>query len=193
MPFAFSDNEKFSFIAVDNCFTDLDSEVQLPDGTWILTKLPIKVDDWWVREIGRSRTERLTRANLIILRRLDSQNPEILDGEHLELFERVLDIFWVLQLSGIAEYDDASAIQGSFEAGTPNLRQMIQLDHYYQTTNAPRTTVTIQRFEEASEMATTWRDLVVGGKCDRFVRGAVVLRSGLEARFGQERASTSFG
>jgi len=67
------------------------------------------------------------------------------------------------------------------------LRQMVHLDQYYQTTNAPRFAVTIDRLAEATEMATTWHDLVTSGKYDRLVRGGIVLREGIQERHGQER------
>lgn len=187
MAFAFSDNEKFSLIAVDDCFSRIEDEVQLPDGTWILPKMPADVDAQWVRWIGETRAESLKDANLIILRRQTSEKPGILDGEHAELFQHVLDIFTVLQLSSIVYYGDASAVQGSMEKGGVDIRQMVHLDHFYLSYKAPHMPVTLDRVIEAAEMAKIWRELVDAKTHERFVRGGLILRDGYTHRFGQER------
>jgi len=187
MAFSFNDNEKFSLIAIDSCYTHIEEEVQLPDGTWILPKMPATVDAQWIRWIGETRADRLKDANFIILRRLTSEKPGILDGEHSELFQQVLDIFTLLQLSSIVYCEDASALQGSIEKGRVDIRQMVHLDFFYLSNKAPQYPVTVERLEEAVAMATVWREMVEGGKYERFIRGAVILREGYKDRFGQNR------
>ena len=187
MVFAFSDNEKFSLIAVDDCFSLIEGEVLLPDGTWVLSRMPAEVDDQWVRWIGETRAERLKDANLIILRRVNSEKPSVLDEEHTALFQHVLDIFTLLQLSSIVCYADASAVQGSMEKGRVDIRQMVHLDYFYRSRKAPQMPVTLDRVVEASEMAKVWRDLVLSNTHERFVRGGGILRDGYTHRFGQER------
>jgi hypothetical protein len=187
MAFAFSDNEKFSLIAVDECFSTIKDEVQLPDGTWILPKMPADVDDQWVRWIGETRAESLKDADLVILRRLTSEKPGILDEEHAELFQHVLDIFTLLQLSSIVYYRDASAIQGSMEKGRVDIRQMVPLNRFYLSYKAPQIPVTLDRLIEAEAMAKVWRDLVAAKTHERFIRGGVILRDGYTHQVGQER------
>ncbi len=187
MAFIFSDNEKFSLIAIDDCFSDIDSEVELSDETWVLPKMPADVGDQWAKWIGEIQMERLGGANLILVRRLISEKPEILDGEHMDLYQQVLDIFTVLQLSSVVCYADASALQGSFEKGSADIRQMVHLDQFYLTGKAPQHAVTIARLEEATAMAKVWRDLVKSGKYERFIRGGIILRDGLQQQYGQDR------
>lgn len=45
MAFDFSDNEKFSLIAINDCFSDIEGEVELVDGTWILPEMPAALDE----------------------------------------------------------------------------------------------------------------------------------------------------
>lgn len=68
MPFEFIGNEKFSLIAVDDCYNHIKQAVKLADGTWLLPKMPAALDDQWVRWIGEIRAESLKGADLIILR-----------------------------------------------------------------------------------------------------------------------------
>src|SRR5713101_2725841 len=187
MHFVFGDNDKFSLIAVNHCFTYVKTEAQLSDGTWVIPKLPSGISELWAAWIGTIRLKRLTGANLVILRRTPSATPELLDAEHNELFQEVMTLFWLLQLSGVVQYAGASAIQGSFHKGEVNIRQMVQLDDYYSTEGSPRYPVTLQRLEEAAHMAATWRQLVRNDTQQRFRRGARILRHGLEQRVGQDR------
>ncbi|HEY0143818.1 MAG TPA: hypothetical protein VGF48_23225 [Thermoanaerobaculia bacterium] len=187
MAFSFSDNEKFSLIAIDSCFTHIEEEIEFPDGTWILPKMPATVDAQWVRWIGETRADRLKDANLIILRRLTSENPGILDVEHTELYQQVFDIWTSLQLSGIVYCADASAVQGSIEKGRVDIRQMVHLDSFYLSNKSPQYPVTIERLKEAIAMAAVWREMIESGNCERFIRGGVILRDGYLHRCGQNR------
>jgi hypothetical protein len=187
MHFVFGDNEKFSLVAVNQCFTYVRTEAQLSDGTWVLPALPTGISELWASWIGTIRLERLTGANLIILRRIPSATPEVLDGEHNELFQQVMTLFWLVQLSGVVQYGGASAMQGSFHDREVNIRQMVQLDDYYATEGSPRYPVTVGRLEEAAQVAKVWRELVRNDTHQRFRRGARILRDGLEERIGQDR------
>ena len=186
MPFSFSDSEKFSLLAVNKCFTYIKADVELSDGTWALPKIPTGIDEQWASWIGTLRAERLIGANLILLRRTASATPGLLDGEHNELFKEVMTIFWLLQLSGIVQYGGASAIQGSFERGVVNIRQMVQLNDYYPTAGAPKLPVTLDRLDEAVKMTAVWREVMKNKTHDRFGRGARILRDGFE-QHGRDR------
>jgi hypothetical protein len=192
MTFSLNENEKFSFIAIDGCYSDIESEVQLSDGTWVLPKMPADVDEQWIRWVGEIHGRRLSKADLVILRCMESEKPGILDGEHNELFQQVLDIFTTMQLSSVVYYEDASALQGSFHRGGEfDIRQVAHLDHFNFTNKSPRYPVTIERLEEAARMAKIWRELVklseADGRYARFVRGVLILRDGLQEYYGQNR------
>src|SRR5713101_1229241 len=126
--FQLQNNDKFSFVAIEHCAYALKQDVQLSDGTYVLTKIPDDISDNWKRWIGETRSEALASCNLAILRRIQSAKPEVLDDEHEKLLREVTDTFWLLQLSGLLYYQSASSIQGSVESdGYYTVRQMIQL------------------------------------------------------------------
>lgn len=187
MAFVLSNNEKFSLIALDGCYHDIDEEAELSDGTWFLPKMPVPMDEWWVRQIGEMRAEQLTRANLVLIRRVESAEPEILDGEHTALEDHLAGLFAMLQLTRIVSYDYGHSILGSRTDNRISIRQMRQLDKLYVGRKAPQYPVTRARLDEAVEIAAVWRGLVKAGTHARFIRGAVVLRDGFLSFHGQER------
>jgi hypothetical protein len=187
MAFAFTDNEKFSIIAIDGCFSEIKEEVELADGTWILPKMPATLDDQWVRWIGELRAKSLKDADLVIVRRVASEKPGILDEEHSELFDRVQHIFAMLQLADVVLYDDASAVQGSMENGRVSIRQMAHLNPFYRTTSERQVPVTTDRLAEAVEIVNIWKEIQAAGKHERFMRGAVILETGLQRQRDPER------
>jgi hypothetical protein len=187
MSFKFTENEKFSVLAVNSAFNYVKSEAELSDGTWVLPNLPADISELWTSWIGTLRLEKLKRANLILVRRVPSASPQNLDEEHQELFRHTMTIFWLVQLSGVVQYGGATALQGSFERGEANIRQMAHVSDYYPTEGAPKLPVTVDRLEAAVRMSEIWRGLKARGTHDRFRRGAVILRSGLEEQVGQDR------
>lgn len=187
MPFELGNNEKFSLIALDHCYHEIRDETELPDGTWVLPKMPMPMDEWWTRRIGEIRGERLTRANLVLIRRAESANPRILDEEHDTLRSHLTDIFTTLQFSKIVFYADGSGVQGTQIDGHVEIRQMVHFDQFYVGLKAPQYPVTIERLHEAVEMANIWRSLVNAQTHARFRRGALVLRDGFLAFHGQDR------
>ncbi len=52
----------------------------------------------WKEWIGTIRTERLKRANLVLLAEEQSDNPEILDEVHQRLSKALSDLFYTLHL-----------------------------------------------------------------------------------------------
>jgi hypothetical protein len=187
VPFELGNNEKFALIALDHCYHDVKDETELSDGTWVLPKMPVPMDEWWVQQIGKIRAEQLTRANLVLIRRVVSAEPDILDGELTAIQDYLAELFAMLQLTRIVSYDYGHSILGSRTRNRITIRQMGQLEKLYVGLKAPQYPVTRARLDEAVEIADAWRGLVKAGTHARVIRGAVVLRDGFLSFHGQER------
>jgi hypothetical protein len=187
VPFELRNNEKFSLFALDHCYHEIEEDTELPDGTWALPKMPVPMDDWWVRQIGEIRSNQLTRANFVLIRRVGSAKPEIWDDEHTALQDHLAELFAMLQLTTVVSYDYGHSILGSRTDDRITIRQMGQLDKLYVGLKAPQYPVTRTRLDEAVEIADAWRSLVRAKTHARFIRGAVVLRDGFLSFHGQER------
>lgn len=187
MSFELGNNEKFSLIALDHCYHGIAEDTELLDGTWVLPKMPVPMDEWWIRQIGEIRADRLTKANLVLIRRAESTNPRDFDEEHTILQKHVADIFNMLQLSRIVWYGDGSGVQGTRIEGHVEIRQMVRFEQFYVGVKAPQYPVTIERLNEAVEMADVWRSLLNAPTHARFKRGVIVLRDGFLAFHGQDR------
>lgn len=187
MAFAFTDNEKFAIIATDSCFSEVEEEVEFVDGTWVLPKMPAPLDEQWIRWIGELRADSLRKSNFVILRRVTSEKPGILDGEHSELFDGVQYFFAMLQLASVVYYDDASSVLGSMEKGNVDIRQMAQLSPFVRTESEPQMPITIARLAEAVELVNSWKEAEGSGMYERMLRGLTILLTGLQRRHDPER------
>jgi len=85
--FGFHEGEKFGVLAIEGVYSTIpeDAAVQLSDGTWVHTRLPVKIGSHWREWIGTLRLERLQNSNVILFRSGSSTNPQILDGQHQQL------------------------------------------------------------------------------------------------------------
>jgi hypothetical protein len=187
VPFQLSANDKFSLIALHRCFHQIKEETELSDGTWVLPKMPVAMDEWWVRRIGEIRAEKLTQANFVLLRTVPSQNPHIVDDEHETLQSDLADLFTMLQLSGVVYYDDGLFVGGSQVGPHAEIRRVGTQRRFFIGNKAPQYPVTQDRLEEAVASAKVWRALLSGQTHARFRRGLVVLRDGLLCWSGQDR------
>ena len=106
LPFGLVDGDKFAILAVTNAGVTLAASEFLADGTTVADGIPAEmVDDFWQRSLGGIAVEAMRRCNLLFLRRMASATPELLDGEHEELGTRAVEVFWLLQLSGVPYYE----------------------------------------------------------------------------------------
>jgi hypothetical protein len=191
LPFGLVEGDKFAILAVTNSGSTVVAADVLSDGTAVAPGIPAEmVDEFWQRSLGSIATEALRRCNLVLVRKQASTNPGLLDSEHEELGVRVVEVFWLLQLSGVPYYEGAAVLKGSVVGGRMDVRAHDDMNaHQFLPSNgAPNTKVTLARLNLAAQHATTWRGLLaLSEEYPRFKRGLNVLIEGLQERFGQER------
>jgi hypothetical protein len=68
--FGFHEGEKFGVLAIESVYSTIpeDAVVQLSDGTWVHTHLPLEIGSHWHEWIGTLRLERLQNSNAILFR-----------------------------------------------------------------------------------------------------------------------------
>lgn len=179
--------DKFCLLSVEGCVSAPQTDVQLSDGTWALTKLPVELSPTWQKSIGELRTNALQRANFLLLRTLPNGSPGNLDDEHEQLKREVTDTFWLLQLSGPLRYQTATAMLGRADSQGDIISQVIQLKHFYETRGTPLPAVTEQRLEEAVASRQVRAQMRGKPEFARFGRGISILTEGLAEYAGSER------
>jgi hypothetical protein len=190
MPFTFDNNDKFAFVAIVNAYSLLPKDllIQLADGTYVLDRIPLRVEDSWQKWIGTIRFDSLKKANVVLIRRFPSANPEALDSEHESLGRPIARLFYLLQLSGVLEYENAHLIKGSIVGDVPQVRQMGELSRFLQTKGYSRLAVDINRLRRAVQLRESLDEIdAPPHTAKRVVRGLNVLMDGLQQRHGQER------
>lgn len=187
--FELLDREKFAVLAIENVATNVqDWEGQLSDGTWILTKAPLEVDSRWQEWVGSIRVEQLKRANLVLVRKSPSTNPGLLDETHNALSDYLSQLFSMLQLSGVLQYDAADLFTGSVVYGKAEIRQLSRVPDFYPTKGYSSSQVDLERLQEAVKLRATLPELYSqSGNFRRVARGLNVLMDGLKQSRGEER------
>jgi len=190
MTFAFDSNDKFAFVSIVNVYSSLaaNAEMQLADGTWVFDRIPLRLEDPWREWVGAIRFDNLKKANVVLLRRLRSTNPEVLDAEHEELARPAILLFTLLQLSGVLEYEGAHVLKGSVSRGVSEVRQMSELPRFRHTRGSSRLPVDIDRLQGAVRLKKGLEQIDAPPyAAKRVIRGLNVLMDGLKQRHGQER------
>jgi hypothetical protein len=187
--FGFCDNSKFATLAIKGIYTEnLDSEFQLSDGTYVMSRVPMPDLGIWNEWIGSIRTKQLDRANLVLVKDEASENPQIVDDVHRRLQTELSHLFYFMHLrQGIECADGADLLAGSCERGEPRIRQMSQMDRFHSSKGYRRKPVNRDWLEEAVSMRAG--AVAMEGEKSKFrrvIRGLNVLFNGLKET-GQDR------
>jgi hypothetical protein len=182
---------KFALLAVENVYADLPhKDTQLSDGTWVLQRIPVEIETHWMEWIGSLRAGQILGANVVLLRTVNSANPLLAnDDEQHQLTQHLIRVFSMLQLGGVAEYDQADVLAGGVMDDGPMIRHMSRLPKFHQTKGYSRQPITLARLETAvlSHQSLGHMEALLPGKYSRFMRGLNILKDGLQHNLGQER------
>jgi hypothetical protein len=176
-------------VAIENVYADVpESQFQLADGTWVMPCVPLSDLGVWKEWIGSLRTERLNKANLVLLVDEGSSDPEIVDAVHHRLQNGLGQLFSFLHLRQGIECEGADLICGSrVGADVPIIRQMNKMPTFYHSKGYRRAPITTEWLEQAMAL----RAGVVTMESNksefrRVIRGLKVLFDGLR-QTGQDR------
>jgi len=151
LPFDFRTNSKFALLAIPGIGSELpDVEYQLPDGTWVMPRMPSVADlDKWKLWIGSIRADGLQRTNLALLIEEESANPFVLDQTHLRLKEDLSLLYYCLQLKPGIESQEPDLLLGSCVDGEVLIRQMNKFSPFKHSKGYTRAPVSQDWLEEA--------------------------------------------
>ena len=188
----FHESKKFALLAVKDAYVEISENNEfmhrLAGNTWLLTKIPMDIDTGWKDWIGSLRYKSLTASNLIMIDSETTSNPEVLDGQHLNLENKVSYLFYMLQLSGVLEYSEANIIVGSFYDGKFDLRRMSKLPKFFFTRGYIPQPVKINSLESAVGLQKGFEQ--IESDKDAFTkvkRGLRTLMDGLKEKNGEDR------
>jgi hypothetical protein len=190
--FHFQDSSKFALVALF-VHTTIETEFQLPDGTWVLPGVPVPDMGVWTQWIGSIRAQQLRRANLILLAQEPSGNPMVVDDVHQRLSDGLSYLFYLLHLeSGIDSSGAADSLWGYNAGEGPVIRHMSRMPTFYQSRGSQRRPITRSWIENSLAFRTGLRAIQAQQETDntlfkRFFRGMNTLFKGLKERDGQDR------
>lgn len=173
--------QKFSLIAFLDITSDLEKETTV-NGVSLLPKMLFNIESHWLKWLGSLRSDEIVNSNLILLCKTETDNPDILDGEHKHVQRKVFEFYHALMLYGIPGYQTANMLTGSIDdKGIVSIREVASLDYFYVVYNGTAHKLTstdipiISRIHKA--LMTIFDDNTI--EDDRYFR----LRHGLTAYF----------
>jgi hypothetical protein len=177
--------QKFAMLVVENTYAELPEGDQiLSDGTWLMTRVPISIEDHWARWIGTLRVEGMRESNLVLLR-------TVADGsEQYRMSDRLIKLFSLLALDGVPEYARAEAVAGTVVQNETGLQNLGRLPTFLHTKGYVRRPVDVARIEQAIKLTNALEQIegmLPSSKFLRFMQGLKVLKDGLLQQVGQER------
>jgi hypothetical protein len=186
------DKSKFSLIAVKDAYTDFpnseDFITELSDGTRVLSKVPLEIDKGWQKWIGSLRYEEFEKANLVFVYSEKSDNPEILDATHNRLSNKLIQLFNILQLDDVLEYQVSNLIIGSYYDNRFEIRQMAKLPQFFWSKGYSPQPLVQNRIERAILLREGLNQIdSIADSFDRVIRGWNILIDGLQKNSGEER------
>lgn len=187
MEYAFRADSKFALLAVKNAAVP-ESLSKLSDGTRVMPSVPLPDLGVWQEWIGSLRTERLKRANLVLLVDEDSTNPQILDDVNQRLAAGLGRLFYFLHLRWGIECEGADLLCGScVGTAVPVIRQMSELPVFLQCKGYRRAPITAEWLEQAIALRAGVMTIESNkNEFTRVIRGLNVLFNGLQ-QGGQDR------
>jgi len=76
-------------------------------------RIPVDVEALWREWLGSIRWDRIQQSNLALVRTMPSASARILDGENESLSKYATQLFYLLQLSGVFEYEGTNLLSGA--------------------------------------------------------------------------------
>jgi hypothetical protein len=187
--FGFQDNSKFALLTIENVYAELSTKdpLRLSDGTWMFSKLPLTDFGVWKQWIGTIRAEQLSKANMVLLREQIDANPRTLDAVHMRLGDSLSRTFYLLQLSGVLEYENAHLLTGSCVNGQSEIRQMSEVRRFFPSKGYTRLPLNVTRLEAAIQLRNGLSMIETSASSARIIRGLNTLFDGLSRGHGQDR------
>ncbi len=151
--------EKYALIALDAAagFRDI---VDLGEGAYALPHATFELPEHWKKWVGSIRTEAMERAGLLLLTKMPSRAPGVLDGENQALLRDVGFLYWGLLASGrIRVEGSGTRVTGAHADGELGVRQVADLEGIHQVRGMLTERVTADHLRRAALLSANLKGL----------------------------------
>lgn len=195
MNLAIPDDCKFSMLAIHSVRADISKDgIILPDGTLVLTSIPLEIDVRWKEWLGSTTVKQLGGCNVVFLRIAttgwSADSLPIMDEVNEQLGRELHSLFAALRLLGQIEYDGAFQFDGYLKDGQSDLRSYSKLEQYRNTGGYFPWLIREADLRNAFEVHQGRTELArryPDGARWRVWRGYHALNTGLQSTYGSDR------
>jgi hypothetical protein len=188
MVFRVNEGEKFACVAFTNVSLEPPLVEQVPlylgEGAWVLDRPHFDLPANWKTWIGSIEADRVSRSNLLLLVKRESEKPDILDHENKKLLSEVDALFYGLLLQGMPQHLAAYRFTGAVSQGESTIRQFSEA--YYHHAYSNKTPVSPDTCKVAKTAAEGIKETISKTEFLRIQRGFKALIDATRARFGED-------
>jgi len=181
--------EKYALIAIPQLLVriDISGELQVEPDLWVNTTFPFNLADHWKEWIGSIATSELEMAQLFLLTKGPSAEPETLDGDNRKYQLRIYKFYQGLMLSGFLRCDGQPLLlTGASQKGNIDVREYRGLPNPHYIPGSPIDNIDIGRLNLVAKLASAIDIIPRKGKYDRFNHVFSIFFAGIESEAADE-------
>jgi hypothetical protein len=166
--------EKYALVVLPEAVVDdrLPRLGEVDDNLWFSREPPLDLSSRWIEWIGTVQADKVKKANLILMSKGPSKNPEILDAENEFHRRRAGEFYWGLILSGfIYCYTSSFSIMGAARGDDLDVvRSVGEISQPHVIPWMEQERIDLPRLQRAAQYSARLPDFQGAGRFDRFSR-----------------------
>ncbi|HXN56816.1 MAG TPA: hypothetical protein VN874_11150, partial [Myxococcales bacterium] len=152
--------EKYALIAVE-AVTDLKGEIDLGEGLFAIRGGGLRLPDDWKGWLGSLESDAIERSNLVLLAKMPSGRPTVLDAENQLLQNRTNWLFWSLLASTrVWTKGGGTQLTGGRESGEISVNQQGRMSPIVLLPGLPRVRISEAHLRRAASLSLNLCDLI---------------------------------
>jgi hypothetical protein len=178
--------QKFSLTFLCDASVDLKESIRIDENLWVLTSLPIAIEEHWEKWLGVIKVEAIKRTELFIFSFSDSQNPRMLDAENDVLTNKTHEYMNAMLFVGVVSFSHAECLSGTKFNDKTQIRDYAQFQRFFFNSKTGPYVFVDDDFKKAGEILKNYKYLL--SNKDKFRR----INRGVEAFVKAMYESTSY-
>lgn len=153
--FILMNNEKFACLAFEGVelADDIPEYFYLGNNSWVIRRAPFEIDSQWKKWLGTLNTEHLEKSSFVIVSKLHSEQPEVLDEENEDLSKKVHSIWYSILMNGIPQIKGGMSVKGVRHNHSIDVRSAGKSEYFYRPHLVKPKTITKETIVQSVDLS----------------------------------------